>query len=546
MAFIRNRGAQVKRALLAAVILSLSLGAHPAAAQKGGERKRAGQKGAGQKARLSPRVKAMLGYVSADSLRGHLSFIASDAMAGRNTPSPELDIAAHYVAAQFRRAGLEPAGDDGYFQTANWHVATQDMDEFDMKFHDGAAAFAISKKHVSLGSDRAVKLANAPLLKVDYKDPAVLASLTPADVEGRVVITEMADPRRAAQSERAQVFRLQRDFARRMEEMKAALVISIDRARQEGSGAPSGRLISPDLPGPRPRPGAPVITVHDPRVVEAYDRAGAGKLPLQVSVNVPEPVQRPVKLRNVIGVLRGSDPALKDSYVLLTAHYDHIGVRAGEPGDNIYNGANDNGSGTVSVIEIAAALARMGGRPRRSIVFMALFGEEKGMLGAQYYGAHPVFPLEKTVAMINLEQVGRTDSDEGPQLSNASLTGYDFSTVSTFLKAAGEATGVNLYKHERNSDAFFARSDNVALAMLGVPAHTLSVAYVYPDYHGAGDHWEKIDYENMAKVDRMIALGLVLIADSREEPRWNESIPKTEPYVKAWKARRKAEVANDK
>jgi hypothetical protein len=115
-----------------------------------------------------------------------------------------------------------------------------------------------------------------------------------------------------------------------------------------------------------------------------------------------------------------------------------------------------------------------------------------------------------------------------------------------FLKAAGEATGINVYKHERNSDSFFARSDNIALASVGVPAHTVSVAYVYPDYHGAGDHWEKIDYNNMAKVARMIALGLVMIADSRQEPAWDENSPRTAPYVKAWKERRKAEVKSEK
>jgi hypothetical protein len=531
MSFIDSADARVKRALLAAMVLSLCLGALPAAAQK---------------AQLSPQVKSALDHISADSLRGHLSFIASDAMAGRNTPSPELDMAAHYIAAQFRRAGIEPAGDDGYFQTANWKLARQDMDDFNMTVHEGPSSIIISRKHVTLGTDRAVRLAAAPLVKVDYKDSARIASLTPAEVEGRVVITELADPRGVAQTERASALRNRRDFMQKMEDAKAALIISIDRTRQEGSGAGPGRLISPEFPSYYAPSPVPVITIHDARVIQAYDRAGAGELASRVSVNVPAQVERPVKLRNVIGVLRGSDPALKDTYVLLTAHYDHLGGRANDPGDNIYNGANDNGSGTVSVIEIASALARLGERPSRSIVFIALFGEEKGLLGARYYGTHPVFPLEKTVAMINLEQVGRTDSNEGPQLSNASLTGFDFSNVTTFLTAAGEATGVKVYKHERNSDAFFARSDNVALASLGVPAHTVTVSYVYSDYHGVGDHWEKIDYDNMAKVNRMIALGLIMIADSREEPRWDERNPKTGPYVKAWKARRAKEVTSDK
>src|SRR6185295_14202810 len=256
------------------------------------------------------------------------------------------------------------------------------------------------------------------------------------------------------------------------------------------------------------------------------------------TLKLPAPVEKPVKVRNVIGLLRGSDPVLKDTYVLVTAHYDYLGMRPGNSGDNIFNGANDDGSGTVSVIELASALATLKERPKRSLIFMTVFGEEKGLLGSRYYGRHPLFPIEKTVADVNLEQVGRTDSDEGPQLSNASMTGIDYSDVGLIFKAAGEMTGIKVYKHERNSDAFFGRSDNQALADQGVPAHTLSVAYGYPDYHGLGDHWDKIDYANMAKVNRSVAVGLAMIANNPQEPKWNEANPKTERYIKAWRARR--------
>src|SRR4029434_6334443 len=100
------------------------------------------------------------------------------------------------------------------------------------------------------------------------------------------------------------------------------------------------------------------------------------------------------KVRNVIGLLRGSDPKLADTYILVTAHYDHLGIRANVEGDNIFNGANDDGSGTVSVMEIASALASMKRRPKRSIVFMTFYGEERGLVGSRYYGAHPIFPVE--------------------------------------------------------------------------------------------------------------------------------------------------------
>jgi Zn-dependent M28 family amino/carboxypeptidase len=257
------------------------------------------------------------------------------------------------------------------------------------------------------------------------------------------------------------------------------------------------------------------------------------------SFKVGAPTPQPVQLKNVISILPGSDPALKDTYVILSAHYDHVAVGGGctpVGGDRICNGANDDGSGAVSVIEVAAALAKLKERPKRTIVFITWFGEEKGLLGSRYYGRHPVFPLARTIAMVNLEQMGRTDSSEGPQLNNAAMTGFDFTDLGPIFKAAGERTGIKVYKHEQNSDAFFNRSDNQALADAGIPAHTLCVAFVYPDYHQPGDHWEKVDYENMTRVNRMIALSLVTIADNTEAPKWNEANPKTAKYVQAWKA----------
>ncbi len=487
---------------------------------------------------LTDDVKAALARISADSLRGHLSFIASDALEGRNTPSRGLDIAAEYIAAQFRRAGLEPVGDDGYFQTANWMVAERNMDDFELRIRDGKEMIVVSKNQVSLSFDGALNLAQAAIIKVDYKDAAAISALNPEQAEGRVIISEIPDFRSAPRDQWMRLYQAQSAFISKVKALKAALVISVDRLNTVGGGSGQGRLIDPENSRAMPEfTGVPLITVHDQKVVNLYDALKAGAAPIFATLKLSAPVEKPVKIRNVIGLLRGSDPVLKDTYVLVTAHYDHLGMRAGNSGDNIFNGANDDGSGTASVIELASALATLKERPKRSLIFMTVFGEEKGLLGSRYYGRHPVFPIEKTVADVNLEQVGRTDSDEGPQLSTASMTGFDYSDVGLTLKAAGEMTDVRVYKHERNSDAFFGRSDNQALADQGVPAHTLCVAYVYPDYHGLGDHWDKIDYANMAKVNRSVALGLVMIANNPEEPKWNEANPKAARYVKAWKER---------
>lgn len=378
-------------------------------------------------AAISPEIQAALDRISADSLRGNLSFLASDLLEGRNTPSRGLDLAAEYIAAQFRRAGVEPggeanaAGERSYFQTAVWNVTGRTNNAIELTTSDGKQKMRVRENQLP-----------------------------------------------------------------------------------PGSGEP---------PPPAPAPGA----------------APAEK---------KEEAPRSFTTRNVIGLLRGSDPVLKDTYVVVSAHYDHVGI-GGCSGvtaeDNICNGANDDGSGTVSVIELASALSKLKQRPKRSILFITWFGEERGLQGSRYYGRNPVFPLDKTVAMVNLEQVGRTDSSEGPQLNNATLTGFDFTDLGPIFKAAGEKTGITVYKHDKNSDAFFGRSDNQAMADAGIPAHTLCTAFVYPDYHKASDHWDKVDYDNMAKVNRMVGMSLLMIADTAEAPKWNEANPKTARYVEAWK-----------
>ena len=318
---------------------------------------------------LTPQQQAVVNGISENSLRGHLSFISSDLLEGRDTPSRGLDIAAEYIAAQFLRAGLEPVGGDGYFQDA--------------------------------------------------------------------------------------------------------------------------------------KPGGKVV-------------------------------------HNVAGLLRGSDASLADTYVILSAHYDHLGTRpTGQ--DRIYNGANDDGSGTVSVIEIASALAAAPERPKRSILFLTFFGEELGardykdLAGSRYYAAHPLVPLSKTIASVNLEQIGRTDATSGKQIGVAYVTGFDYSNLGAILNDAAQPTGIAIKKDLPSKGEFFERSDNLSLALAGVPSHTIYVADDYSDYHKVGDEWQKVDYANMARVDRAIALGLLRLASEAPPPKWNQASPAARPYTEAAK-----------
>ena len=286
-------------------------------------------------------------------------------------------------------------------------------------------------------------------------------------------------------------------------------------------------------------PAVPVIRVNVDQLA-SWLQADSQNEERTISLDIPAPEDSPVTLKNVVALLRGSDPKLRDSYVFLTAHYDHIGNREtgealSEPqttptSDQIYNGANDDGSGTVSVIEIAKALAHMNPRPKRSLVFMTFFGEERGEIGSQYYADHPIFPLAKTVADINLEQVGRTDSTDGIKVKTISPTGFDYSSVPMVMKAAAKETGTTLFFDRKASDQYFDLSDNASFAHYGVPAHTFCVAFDYSDYHGLGDEWQKIDYENMARVDRTFTLTLIRLANSPLAPTWNADNPKTASY----------------
>ena len=238
-------------------------------------------------------------------------------------------------------------------------------------------------------------------------------------------------------------------------------------------------------------------------------------------------------VRNVIGIIKGSDPKLADTYILVTAHYDHLGKKATGTGDLIYNGADDDASGVAGVIATAKAIKAA--KPKRSVVFMTFWGEELGMLGSSYYGKNPVFPLVKTIADINLEQIGRTDDTEAPRISAISMTGFDYSDIGATFAAIGATRGVPVTKHPRYSDPFFMASDNAAMAAAGVPAHTVCTAFEFPDYHRVGDSADKLDYENMVKVLRVVAEATMAIANSPTVPKWNADLPRVKRYIEAQK-----------
>jgi hypothetical protein len=475
--------------------------------------------------------------LTANGLKADVSFLASDLLEGRDTPSRGLDIAAEYIAAQYRRAGLEPVGDDGYFQTATFVTVTPNTGGVEFTLDANGSTVKANPASISLQEPMALNLDRAAVVKVAMDDQAAIDALTPEQVRGKVLVLEPSAPPTAAPSTTQPPAAAGRGgrggaaiatvLASKLQ--PAAIVLFSAPGGRAGGRGGGARLREASTMTAAP---VAILTIGDPAIRTALDAAAAPA----ISAHIGAPTVVPSKVRNVVGLLRGSDPALKDTYILITAHYDHLGIRDNGTPDHIFNGANDDGSGTASVIEIANALAALPTRPGRSIVFMTQFGEEKGDLGSRYYAQHPIFPLAKTIVDVNLEQVGRTDDLEGPRVGAFNLTGFDYTDLPAVFRRAGEQTGIQVIKHEKNSDAYFTRSDNAAFAEAGVPATTLSVAYDYPDYHKAGDEWPKLDYENMARVDRTVALAALDIANNPQAPKWDASNPKTERFVKAREA----------
>jgi hypothetical protein len=462
--------------------------------------------------------------IDPNDLRADVSFLASDALEGRATPSRGLDIAAEYLAAQFRRSGLEPAGDDGYFQSATYILVKPSAEGLDLTLTIGERKFVPDKNSITVLQPGPLNLEDADAVVMPASEQTAPVEVTPGGAKfpserynGKVVITDL----------RNMVL---------MSRSRPKFIIIINTPGDPllgGANSPSPGFGLREASAPAPSM-PPIVFIADPALRSALRETNDAQV--SVTARIPAPTEESVKVRNVIGVLRGSDPRFKDTCVVVSAHYDHAGISANTQGDNIFNGANDDASGAAGVIAIAKALATQASHPKRSIAFLEVFGEERGELGSRYYAHHPVFPIVKTIANINLEQIGRTDSSEGPRLLQFNLTGHDYTTLAAVFEKASQGTGVQVVKDAANTERYFGGSDNISFAEVGVPSTTISVTYQFPDYHAPGDEWPKLDYENMAKVVGAVASGVFRLADSNEVPRWNTENPRTARYVKAREA----------
>lgn len=217
---------------------------------------------------------------------------------------------------------------------------------------------------------------------------------------------------------------------------------------------------------------------------------------------------------NVVGIIRGGDPVLAREVVLVDAHYDHLGIGKPVNGDSIYNGADDDASGTTAVVEIARSIAG-GPAPRRTILFVATTGEEVGLLGTRWFIQHPPVALKSIVSNLEIEMIGRPDSLAGGP-GRAWLTGYARSTMGAMFTAAG----LPIVPDARPSQHFFERSDNIAFAQMGIPAHTLSTFNLHSDYHRPSDELSRIDFDHMTRVIQAGVQAVRILADG-PIPHWN-------------------------
>lgn len=206
------------------------------------------------------------------------------------------------------------------------------------------------------------------------------------------------------------------------------------------------------------------------------------------------PMSRRATAVNVVGRIRGTDPSLQNEVILIDAHYDHVGIRAPVNGDSIYNGADDDASGVVAVLEIARIM-KASVPPKRSVLFVATTGEEVGLLGTRWFIDHSPVPFRNIVGNLEIEMIGRPDSLAGGA-GKAWLTGYERSTMGDFLRDSGIA----IVPDPRPSERFFERSDNIAFARCGIPAHTLSTFNLHKEYHTPEDETRLIDYKHMTRV----------------------------------------------
>jgi hypothetical protein len=464
-----------------------------------------------------------LSKIDIKDLKEHLTFISSDKLQGRKlgTEVDGLGITADYLAENAKRIGLKPAVEN-YFQPVEM--------VFEKPLKDRFVEVTNKKGKVGLKSDKLVCLEKSTGKTEIQTDAVVLLGfatedLLTADIKGKIVVVSQSTPELFLEKEIGWSSQLERPKIAKVaaKNPKAILVVLNPNKKATDTFNRINRWINRERYALKSsgEKEAPVLIVM-PEVADAL-LGGNGKykkyLTSVAKGKKSEPVliknrkvklkfgltSEPVKAKNVVAYIEGSDPVLKDEYFVYMAHYDHLGVD--KTGD-VYNGADDNGSGTVTLMEVAEAFASLDKKPKRSIVFLWVTCEELGMLGSLYYSNHPVFPMEKTVACINIDMDGRVFEPRDTVWNKSPKKVKDFDGLYTLAnnvwpelaKISDEKCAeLSLVPDKSLPKRFLRSSDHYSFHKNGVPVLNYATGY-HADYHKVGDEVSKINFEKIKRV----------------------------------------------
>jgi Zn-dependent M28 family amino/carboxypeptidase len=433
----------------------------------------------------APRTSPSKSGVSEAAVRAHLEFLASDALNGRGSGTRDEQIAAEYVGAQFRRLGFTPGGTGGsYVQTVEMVRAT-----------------AAGKPSIAIGSS----------VKWTYGKEFVVTSLASPAVAGP--LQKVTGP--ATNVQRGAIVFLAEDNMDMAAKAALAGAAAVFMRRnmtpaqweaQAGRTPAFGTRISGLPPTAQTRPTIVSLNAESAAAVAAVENG------TQVRIDTAAGESQTSYTYNAVGILQGT--AASGDAILITSHLDHLGRREAAPGpDKIFNGADDDASGTVAVLEIAEALAKRKA-PSRTIIFTCFGSEEVGGNGATYFRENPPVPLEKIVANVEFEMIGRPDPKVPPH--TLWLTGYERSDLGSVLASHG----ARLAQDPHPEMNFFQRSDNYTLAVRGVVAHTVSSYNLHKEYHTPADETKLVDYAHMTESIASMVQPLWWLANTTFKPAW--------------------------
>jgi hypothetical protein len=448
-----------------------------------------------------------------------LRFLASDELMGRGTMRPEINIAARYISEYFRSLGLkEVPGTTDYFQPFSITMVTPSSTG---SLTLNTAIYKIGKELLeATGGDVA---ADAPAIMISYATPAELEK---ADVRGKIIFANMGYNDSSSIGDAIDLLETTQEIAKE----KGAVAV-IERYRKNIIPWPRLKGYLSREHWQEEKSGIPILILND----SATDiRPLMKNKNAKASISITGTQPRDIPAKNVMAWIEGTDPLLKDQFIVLSAHYDHLGV-ADHPKmeegkmDSIYNGARDNAIGTTAVMDAAAYFAQH--PPKRSVLFMAYTAEEIGEIGSKYFAAHPTLPLNKLVYNLNIDNASYNDT------SIISVIGLGRTSADEDIKKACAAYGLTAMPDPAPEENLFDRSDNTNLAVKGIPAPTYSLGMkkmddeIFKRYHRLSDEVGNFNLGYAMKYINSFILAAKYIADDPTQPYWI----KGDKYEEAWK-----------